>query len=131
MQRNSGKCGHCGRMFVRTDRTSIVNRSDGKTFHVTLISGPDPSPLTSGGLHKNQAMCKFGYVHDRIGPKRYFLDVFIAYPDDGRQAMLQQVESAADKIADLMCEGRELGSTYALYNGLLARGFPGTGRESR
>jgi hypothetical protein len=119
MQRNSDKCGHCGRMFVRTDRTAIVNRSDGKTFHVSLISGPDPRPFASGGFHKNQAVCKFGYVHDRIGPQRYFLDVFIGYADDG------QAESAADKVADLVHEGRELGPTYALNNdGLLKAGFP-------
>ena len=126
MQRNRDKCGHCGRMFVRTAGTSIVNRSDGSTFHVSLISGPDATPLAAGALHANPAVCKFGYVHDRIGLKRYLLDVFLHYGDDSEQGMLQQVESAADKVAELVREGRELGSTYRLDKGQLA-----TGREER
>lgn len=124
MQRNSDKCGHCGRMFVRADGTAVVNRSDGKIFHVTLISGPSPRPDVSGGFHKNQAVCKFGYVSDFLGPKRYFLDVFIKHSDGGRQRILQRVECAADKIAELVHAGHELPPAYTLDGSVLAPGLP-------
>src|SRR5690348_14838991 len=124
MQRNSDKCGHCGRMFVRADGTAVVNRSDGKTFHVSLISGPDPRPDVSGGFQKDQAVCKFGYVSYFFGPNRCFLDVFIKHADDGRQGILQQIEGAADKIAEMVHAGHELAAAYTLDGGLLAPGFP-------
>jgi hypothetical protein len=124
MQRNSNKCGHCQRMFVRADRTAVVNRSDGKTFHVSLISGPGPRPDVSGGFHEDQAVCKFGYVSDFLGPTRYSLDVFIKHVDEERQGMLQRIEGAADKIAELVHAGQELLPAYTLDGGLLAPGLP-------
>lgn len=124
MQRNSDKCAHCGRMFVRVDGTAVVNRSDGKTFHVSLISGPDPRPDVSGGFHKDQAVCKFGYVSYFFGPNRCFLDVFIKHANDGRQGILQQIEGAADKIAEMIHAGHELPAAYTLDGGLLAPGLP-------
>lgn len=123
MQRNSDKCSHCGRMFVRADGTAVVNRSDGMTFHVSLISGPSPRPDVSGGFHKDQAVCKFGYVSDFIGPERRFLDVFIKHVDEGRR-VLQRIESAADKIAELVHAGHELPPSYTLDGTVLAPGLP-------
>jgi len=124
MSKNSDKCGHCGRIFVRTDKSEIVNRSDGRTFHVNLFSGPDPRPNISGGIYADQAMCNFGYVHDRIGPKRNSLVVFIAHANEGRRELLQQIEMAADKIVQLVHAGQKIESTYTLDGGLLAAGFP-------
>ena len=124
MHQNSDKCYHCGRMFVRIEGTAIVNRSDGKTFHVSLVSGPEHRHSVSSGFHENQAMCKFGYVHDLIGPKRKSLDVFIRRANEGRQELLQQIERAADQIVRLVHAGRELEPTYTFDGGLLAPGYP-------
>ncbi len=124
MQRNSEKCSHCGRTFVRADRTAIVNRSDGRTFHVSLISGPDPRPNVSGGFHKNQVVCKFGYVSYFFGPNRCFLDVFIKQADERRQSMLGRIEGVADKIAEMVHAGHELPLAYTLDGGLLEPGLP-------
>ena len=124
MQRNSNKCGHCGRFFVRTDLTAIVNRSDGRTFHVSLLSGPRPRPIISGGFYAHQAMCEFGYVHDLIGPKRNLLIVFISHAHEMRRELLQQIEMAADKIVGLVHAGPKLEPTYTLDRGLFVPGFP-------
>jgi hypothetical protein len=70
LYRNSSDCPHCGRRFARcTEMTPIVNRSDGRTFHVSLYSGPNPRPRFSGGFYLEQLICGFGYAFDQIGAK--------------------------------------------------------------
>src|ERR1700722_5380727 len=112
MLTNCEKCRHCGRIFVRTDHTAVVNRSDGRTFHVSLFSGPIPRPLTQEGLHANQAICNFRYVHDLIKPTWNSIVVFIAQANEGRQELLQQIEKATDKIARLLKAAQEMESVY-------------------
>ena len=42
MLRNLERCPHCGKKFIAiTPRIASVNRSDGKSFHLMLYSGPD------------------------------------------------------------------------------------------
>ena len=74
MQRNSDKCAHCGRIFARvTQKIPRVNRSDERSFHLELLSGPNPRPRLSGGFHSEQLMCNFVYAHDQIAPTNYVL----------------------------------------------------------
>ena len=117
MQRNSDKCSHCGRMFVRgNEETPTINRS-GTTFHVSLFSGPDPRPNISG-----QFVCNFAYVDDYLVPERKFLIVYVLPAIRGREELLRQVEIAADGIAELLQAGRSLELAYTVRGGVFAPG---------
>ena len=102
----------------------MINRSDGQTYHLSLFSGPDPSPYISTNGCAKHVICTFGYVHDRIGPKRNSLVVFIALVNDGHKYLVQQLENTADKIAGLVQAGYELEPAYTFRGGLLSSGPP-------
>jgi hypothetical protein len=113
LHRNSDKCAHCGQLFFRLSRkTPIVNRSDGTSFHVSLVSGPDPEAGSTGGLFSGQMFCNFIYVDDRIGPENNELTIIIRRPGITRSAVIRQVHEAADKVAELFAEGKKLDALY-------------------
>ena len=117
MQRNAIQCSHCGKNFVRiTDKTPLVNRSDGKRFHVTLFAGPDPRPKVSGGFDQGQLICDFVYAHDRFGPKNHTILVVVSIVDDNPDHVIHQIEAAADKLAELIETGNRLADLYT-FNG--------------
>ena len=115
MQRNSSHCGHCGNTFVRiTEQTPLVNRSDGKRFHVTLFSGPDPRPRVLGGFHDNEVICQFLIANERFGPNDHTVVVVIARAEKAPKEVLGQIEDAADKLAELVAtDGLRLDAVYA------------------
>ena len=125
MQRNSDKCAHCGRIFTRVSKKiPLVNRSDETSFHLVLLSGPNPRPRLSGGFHSEQLMCDFVYAHDQIGPTNYFLVIFILRAGEDPDEVLHQIEEAADKISDLFQAGKKLEPAYTFHDGQLTPGFP-------
>src|SRR3984893_148069 len=113
LHKNSGKCAHCGQLFFRLSRkTPIVNRSDGTSFHVSLVSGPDPEAGSTGGLFSGQMFCNFIYVDDRIGAENNELTIIIPRPGIIRSAVIRQVEEAADKLTELLAKGTKLEVVY-------------------
>jgi hypothetical protein len=125
LQRNAEKCAHCGRIFGRVSgKIPLVNRSDETSFHLVLLSGPNPRPRLSGGFHLDQLMCNFVYAHDQIGPTNYFLVIFILRSVGGRDEVRRQIEEAADKIADLLQAGKKIAPVYTSAEGQLTPGFP-------
>src|ERR1700722_18469688 len=104
MQRNMEKCAHCGKSFLRlTSDTPTVNRSDGETFHVSLYSGPR--------LSSARTICIFSYVHDRIGVQNEFVSVAIPLPTKSPRTTAKQLEEVADKLVDLVKNGKKLASS--------------------
>jgi len=99
--------------FARlTERTPLVNRSDGMRFHVTLFAGPDPRTKFSGGFYDDQVMCHFAYAHDQFGSKDRTVSVVIARAEQDPKEVLRQVEDAADKLAELVEAGHRLTTVY-------------------
>ena len=116
MYQNTAKCAHCKQIFVRiTGKVPIVNRSDGKTFHLALYAGPS---LSSG-----RTVCIFTYVHDRIGTHNEFVTVTIPFPIKNPRRTLRQVQKVADELAKIVKRGTKLYTSYAFGKGRLTPGF--------
>jgi len=125
VERNSTKCGHCGQPFYRlTEKTPIINRSDGKEFHLTFFSGPRPRRRFAGGFYHNQIMCDFTYAHRRIDATEEHAVIVMLRPDETEQEVARQLEDAADKLAVLVAHGKKLEPSYTFGNGQLRPGFP-------
>ena len=111
------ECAHCRELFMPVGSTPLINRTDGRSFHVTLFVGPNPRENPAGGFFTDQSMCSFWYVHDRLGPARKYLVVYIL---DTKTT----VEELADMLAELVQEGVKLRALYTLANGKLRPGLP-------
>jgi hypothetical protein len=59
-----------------------------------------------------------------LGTKNDVLIVVILHAKESREGVLQQVEDAADKIAELLRGGEKLESIYTLGGGRLLPGLP-------
>src|ERR1700678_2831998 len=122
MPRNLERCPHCGKKFIAlTPRIAGVNRSDGKSFHLMLYSGPEDRKQRSRRIGSG-AVCIFTYKHDRLGPQDN--SVTVAFVDElAADALAQQIEEAADMLEDLLFKGRRLERTYTFETGKLKVGF--------
>ena len=125
MHQNSKTCPHCGETFSRiTDRIPIVNRWDGKTFHLVLFSVTYARPDSSASGYGQQIMCHFEYVLNRFGSdnKSVALTILDAIP--GTPETRYQIEAAADSLAELVKQGNRLEGAYSFDKGQLISGFP-------
>ncbi len=111
---NSLRCVHCGKIFHRFPGTPSVIRSDGKTFHVTLLCGPDPI-----GSFDGEAMCTFVYANDRIAHGDDFTFVSVFQENRAADEESRQLETVADRLAALVAEGKKLERTYRFEAGQL------------
>lgn len=69
-------------------------------------------------------MCDFSYAHDQIGPQNFFLMIFSGRAVKDLDAVLPQIEDAADQLAELLQAGTKLESVYTFASGRLLPGFP-------
>jgi hypothetical protein len=123
MEKNSETCSHCkGRLVKLSERTPLINRTDGKTFHLTLFSGPYRRGIKLGDLNTEVLICTFTYVHDRIGPNNEHVAVTIARADSTQLGADRQVNAVADKLAGLIQLGRKLDHDYHFEKGQLEPG---------
>jgi hypothetical protein len=119
---NTDRCSHCGKTFVRTtNEIPLVNRSDGKSFHLELHSNPKHRPTRSTRF-PGQVVCSFTYVNE--GTKA--CSIVVAMPDVNKnpEELLSEVEKAADKLEEAIVEGKELEPAYTFDFGRLWPGFP-------
>ena len=101
LQRNSEKCAHCQLVFFQHAQIPLINRSNGSTFHLTLFSEPGLRPISPGGYLPHVLTCNFAYTHDRIRTRNRFVAVLIL-AGDKRGVGLDEIEDAADKLAELL-----------------------------
>ncbi len=114
MERNFNFCPHCfakgkeRRIQPATpQRTPLVSRSDGSSFHLFLEdSYVRPAPRRPGF----EVMALFRYDLDPAGVKAESCLVVIPTQDSKRALAL--LESAADQVANTLAAGRELGRLY-------------------
>lgn len=122
MQRNAKTCGHCGKPFLRlTAETPIVSRSDGKTFHLALFSGPQPRPKVYGGFYRRQMACNFSYS---IAGKYESTVIIVFRVEETESVFLHDIESAADKLSELIAKGDTLPEAFTFESDALIPGFP-------
>jgi len=121
LQRNTDKCAHCGISFVR-DQGPFVNRSDGKTFHLNLVSKPDLRLIAPGRVRPRQVICEFAYVRTGKARENRFVVVLISV-EKHQGIGLREIEEAADKLAELLKAGEKPKAGYVIQGGALF-GFP-------
>lgn len=107
-----------------TEQTPVINRSDGLRYHVTLFAGPDLRTKVSGGFYEDQVICYFAYAHDHFGPKEHTVSVVITHVGQDSEEVRRQVETAADKLAELVNDGQRPTAVYTLKGWQLEPGFP-------
>ena len=101
----------------------IINRSDGRLYHVNMFAGPEPRARADGTVYAGQGVCYFTYANMVWGPRVAGTAVIILDTTDLEQK-LRQIEEAADQLA-IWIEGREKPLTiYTFTRGLIVPGFP-------
>ena len=118
MFRNFTACPHCaakglpGQLWRIEERTPSIVLSDGKSFHLILLSGPNLVPAPGGGLRANRLVGQFSYVHDNLGTEAYRVAVLLTRPGENFQQVTAQLEKAALKLAELLEHGTPLSPEY-------------------
>lgn len=113
MEKNFEKCSHCEHRLIRLgEKTPLINRTDGKTFHLTLFSGPYRRGIRLGDLHGEVLLCTFVYVHDRIGPNNEHVTVTITKADPTEEGAFRQVNALADNLAELIARAGRIERNY-------------------
>jgi hypothetical protein len=107
MQRNTDKCEHCGLILDRPDDTPRVNRSDGRTFHLNLLS---KYVLEVSSVPAGTVICNFECAFDQPDEKLFVTVVVLA--GDERGIGIDDIERMADKLAKLLESGQKPNSAY-------------------
>jgi len=110
LRRNVETCLHCGESFARHQKTLLINRTDGKNFHLSLFWGPNPRPNRLGGFFDNQVICSFSYVRNQVGAERSYLVLYIV-------DSTKTIDDGADLVAELLQKGEQLRGVYTLADG--------------
>jgi hypothetical protein len=122
--RNTDQCSHCGKIFVRTTtEIPLVNRSDGKSFHIELYSRPEQRSTRSTRF-PSQVVCSFTYVNEATGLTEGSVAVAMPNANESPEELLSDVEKVADKLEELAVQGKELEQAYTFDAGQLLPGFP-------
>ena len=125
LYQNSKTCPHCGETFSRiTDKIPIVNRSDGKTFHLALFSLTYARSDCSDSRYGRQVICHFEYVHNGVGSDNEFVALALLDASPATPETRHKVEDAADCLAELVKRGNRLERAYTLDKDQLIQGFP-------
>ena len=113
MDRNFTACPHCtakglsGQLFKIPEKTPKITVSDGKSFHLFLISGPDP-----GDRARSSFVGQFSYVHESLGSESHRVDLTLIRPGEYFQEVKGQFEKAALKLGELLERATPLSSEY-------------------
>jgi len=86
----------------------------------TWPSFPDRGPVcrAKGGSYHNQIMCDFTYAHRRIHDTEHAVIVTL-HRDKTEQESGCQIQDLADKLAELVAQGKKLEFLYTFNNGQL------------
>jgi len=82
------------------EHTPIINRSDGKSFHLLLFDGPGLLYGKSGGVIAGRAAAIFNYASENIGQGTVL--VIIRTINRDREGTVDAMESVADELAKII-----------------------------
>ena len=122
MHRNFVVCPHCtanglpGRVRNLTEQTPGISLSDGESFHLILLNGPDAIPVHSEGVQAGRLAAQFSYVDDALGAGVHRVAVIRTRPGESSEGVKTQLEDAATKLAELLERGIAPSSEYS-YDG--------------
>jgi hypothetical protein len=117
MLSNFETCPHCvakgksGSIWRMHERTPLISRSDGTTFHLTLFDGPGPLYVASGRTMSGRAAALFLYDSEALGLAGKVLVIIRTANLRGAET-IPAIESAADKIAEALESGHRPEQCY-------------------
>ena len=89
-----------------------------------LFSGPYRREFASGDLHFEQVICNFSHVRGAGASVSEYLVLSILHAAKAEEALRGQIEAAADKLAEILVEGKKLGTSYTFQGDRLMEGLP-------
>jgi hypothetical protein len=125
MTKNFVRCPHCKSTAVSlrlNEKTPIVNRTDEKTFHVALFSGPYRGHWKNGDLINDRMLCSFVCTYSGSGAGVQNAMVAINHAKQDDAGSLAQIEEVADELAEVVKTGSKLSRTYTYENQKLRPG---------
>jgi hypothetical protein len=109
-------------MIVRTtERSPLISRSDGATYHLFLHDGPNPRYDQGGGLIAGQKIATFRYAQDAYVVKSEPLRILMKSPGHSLDEVIRQLEDVADRLAVALQGGGKLAGSYTFEDGVLRR----------
>jgi len=123
---NFDSCPHCsgkGRTGVLprlNESTPVVNRTDGKSFHLFLFDGPSVMHGNSGGIVAGRSSATFFYASGALNMPHGQTAVIVRTTDLDRRGVVGAVETAADLLSKILASGRRPESAYLYDSGQLS-----------
>ena len=88
--------------------TPLISRSDGRSFHLYLFSGPDPWHAKSGGIVAGRAASTYFYASDKLSANHDSLTVIFRTVDLDSVSVENAMRDAADQMASILSRGEAL-----------------------
>jgi hypothetical protein len=90
------------------EKTPLISRSDDKTFHVYLFSGPDSWYARSGGVVAGRAASNYFYASDKLNINHGAVTVIFRTTDLDLRGVEDAMSDAADQMATILSQGKGL-----------------------
>lgn len=113
-------CKHCllngrpGRLPRVSADTPVISRTDGRTYHLFLLFGPTPQPSPAGATVPGRYLVHFRYALDWKNLSNEPVTVMIEAKLQPRPVVMQKTEMVADKISEILEEGKVPAKFYKL-----------------
>lgn len=126
MLSNFSICPHCtakgnsGVIMKMQERTKLISRSDGKSFHLFLFDGPSVWYSTKGSPIAGRSVGAFFYASDRAGTQHGQITVVYRTVDMNQGEVLAAMEESATLIAELLSSGEKPEEGYLFDRGQLS-----------
>ena len=112
MHKDFEKCPHCiakgdsGTIMRLQEQTPLISRSDDKTFHIFLFSGPDSWYARSGGVVAGRAASEYLYASDKLKLTHGAVTVIFRTTDLDLRGIEKAMRDAADQMAAILSQGK-------------------------
>jgi hypothetical protein len=112
MHKNFEKCPHCvakgyaGTIMRMLETTLLISRSDDKTFHLYLFSGPASWHARSGGVVAGRAASNYIYASDKLKITHGAVTVIFRTTDLDLRGIEKAMRDAADQMAAILSQGK-------------------------
>ncbi len=114
MHKDFEKCPHCvakghaGTIMRMQKKTPLISRSDDKTFHLYLFSGPDSWYARSGGVVAGRVASNYFYASDKLSVDHGVVTLIFRTTELDLPGIEKAMRDAADQMATILSQGKGL-----------------------
>lgn len=90
------------------EKTPLISRSDDKTFHLYLFSGPDSWYARSGGVVAGRVASNYFYASDELNVDHGAVTVIFRTTELDSAGIERAMRDAADQMATILSQGKGL-----------------------